>query len=144
MYKLSLYRLSEDEVLENFPYSKVLQLKWKSELGKYAIGVLNGLRKKHIKKEEVNLKALQEEIDKFVTELREKYPKEFPTIGWWDKKQAKVLMKDSAVKGRGEFEVCKVCGIKLPDRNNAGVAEIEGELWVVHRRCVNRLRKEEG
>lgn len=138
---MAAYKISEEEASTELPYSKILQLKWKSGIGAVATGELKRIHKRYLKGSKRDLSKLQIEVDGYVARVRAAHPEEFPAIGWWDKKQAKVAMKESTIKGRGSFEVCKVCGIKLPDRSNAGVEEIEGELWVVHRRCVKKVRE---
>ena len=135
------YQISEEEAATELPYSKILQLKWKSGIGTAAVSELKRIHKRYLKDNKGDLSKLQAEVDRYIARVRAAHPEEFPIIGWWDRKQAKVLMKESKTKGRGEFEVCKLCNIRLPDRSNAGAAEIDGELWIVHRRCINRKKR---
>ena len=132
------YQISEEEAGTELPVYKILQVKWGSTILSRATTRLRFLHKKAIK-ERWSLVMLQEEIDAYIGKLREECPEEFPTVGWWDKKQANVAMKESKIKGKGEFEVCKVCNIRLPSsRSDAGACMVGGELWVVHRRCVKK------
>lgn len=132
------YQISEEEASTELPVYKILQVKWGSGILSRATTRLRFIHKKAIK-EKWSLFKLQGEVDAYIGKLREEYPEEFPTVGWWDKKQAKVAMKESTIKGRGSFEVCKVCNIRLPaSRSDAGACVVDEELWIVHRRCVKK------
>lgn len=136
------YQISEEEAATGLHVYKIIQARWNSKVVAPAASKLRHMRKKAIK-EKWSLAKLQEEVDAYIGKLREEYPEEFPEIGWWDKQQAGVLMKESKIKGREAFEVCKLCNIRLPAMGNAGAFEVDGELWIVHRRCINRKKREE-
>lgn len=128
---------------EEFPYSKVLQLRWGSPLVKMTYKRIQALLKEY-KEGRIDFVEMHYIIYLYIDKLRKEHQEEFPVPGWWDIKSARVLTRDrltytysskSSKKLAKKVEVCKVCNGYLPARKYYTVRLIEGEYWVVHKRC---------
>jgi len=89
------YEITKEDLLGDFPYSMVLQNRYGAKLAyRYAYSRIEYIKKK-FKMGKIGVEQSIEQINTIIIDTKTKFPQDFNTIGWADKRERRKSLQNS-------------------------------------------------